>query len=607
MWLLIATGAQIILGSSAVFDKLLLVRRSIHPLPYAFWVGVLGLVAIFFIPFGVVILPLRLLGIAALSGVLFVVAFFALYNTLKNSEASELFPLVGAISPILTLLVAALLIGGRIQGGEIFGFLFLIAGGVLLSLAEEKSGARADVVKGALLASALFAFSYVCAKIVFQETNFVTGFFWTKMGGALFALALLAMPAYRRKIFHAHGALSQSNAGWYFLNRAYAGLGSVLVSYAIFLANPALVDATQNIKYLAVFVTAWLLTKERFGGRALLKKLLALLCIGLGLGVLAVEEYVKILPPLPESRPIVWGVTFSGKFAEQLGLDWREAYRALMKELHPQKIRLIAYWDEIEKTKDQYDFSALDWQLQEARAINAGVILALGMKVPRWPECHIPEWASALPVATREAELRAYMETVIQRYKNNPSISLWQVENEPYLMFGLCPSRENGFLKKEIELVKSLDSAHPVLTTDGGEFGLWYAAAREGDVFGTTMYRHVYPKYIGPLLGTIEYPLSPRYFRLKEMNIRWLLGDYQKPFLVIELQAEPWGHTEINNLPYEEQMRLFSPEYFRSTIQYAKETGFSEFYLWGAEWWYLLKTRYNDERIWNEAKELLSS
>jgi len=45
-------------------------------------------------------------------------------------------------------------------------------------------------------------------------------------------------------------------------------------------------------------------------------------------------------------------------------------------------------------------------------------------------------------------------------------------------------------------------------------------------------------------------------------------------------------------------------EQFRKNIEFAKNTGIDTFYLWGAEWWYWLKEKQNDSRIWNEARNL---
>ena len=60
-------------------------------------------------------------------------------------------------------------------------------------------------------------------------------------------------------------------------------------------------------------------------------------------------------------------------------------------------VRLSAQWDQIEKKKGEYDFNDLDWFMGEADKRGAKVALAVGQKVPRWPECHAPEWAKNLP------------------------------------------------------------------------------------------------------------------------------------------------------------------------------------------------------------------
>jgi hypothetical protein len=95
-------------------------------------------------------------------------------------------------------------------------------------------------------------------------------------------------------------------------------------------------------------------------------------------------------PPRPDVR---LGLTFSARYAADLGLDWRETYRALLDEIGVRRLRLPVYWDLIEREKGRTDFEDLDWQIAEAKKRGATLILAIGQRVPRWPECHIPAWA----------------------------------------------------------------------------------------------------------------------------------------------------------------------------------------------------------------------
>jgi len=44
---------------------------------------------------------------------------------------------------------------------------------------------------------------------------------------------------------------------------------------------------------------------------------------------------------------------------------------------------------------------------------------------------------------------------------------------------------------------------------------------------------------------------------------------------------------------------------FRKNVAFARSTGLDEFYLWGGEWWYWMKTKNNRPEFWEEAKLLL--
>ena len=91
-----------------------------------------------------------------------------------------------------------------------------------------------------------------------------------------------------------------------------------------------------------------------------------------------------------------WGVTFSKKYSEELGLDWKKTYIAILEELGVDHIRIPVYWDDIETTRSTIDLSNYLFMVNEARSRNRGVVLVIGERLPRWPECHVPEWATTL-------------------------------------------------------------------------------------------------------------------------------------------------------------------------------------------------------------------
>jgi len=305
----------------------------------------------------------------------------------------------------------------------------------------------------------------------------------------------------------------------------------------------------------------------------------------------------------PPAVDVRWGVTFVPSYAENLGLKWQATYRALLDDLGVRHLRLAAPWDETEPARGSFDFSKLDLEMSEAAARGADVLLAVGMRTPRWPECHIPAWAGSLTKDEQQKEILAYLTAVVSRYKDSAALTRWQAENEPLInfTFGTCPWQDEGFLKKEIALMHELDPHHPVVVSDTGEFSLWWKVARLGDVVGTTLYRTVFSDPFGRYL---TYPVNPVFYARKA----WLVGKlFGKEVINTELQAEPWTRTSLASAADEEMNKTMSIDRFRSTIDFAERTGIKEFYLWGAEWWYFMKETRQNSAFWDEAKKLFPS
>ncbi len=53
------------------------------------------------------------------------------------------------------------------------------------------------------------------------------------------------------------------------------------------------------------------------------------------------------------AEKIIWGVNFSQKHAELLGLNWKETYAALIDDLGVKNLKVAAQWDLIEQEKDK--------------------------------------------------------------------------------------------------------------------------------------------------------------------------------------------------------------------------------------------------------------
>ncbi len=296
-----------------------------------------------------------------------------------------------------------------------------------------------------------------------------------------------------------------------------------------------------------------------------------------------------------------FGVTFSRQQAEGLGLDWRETYIDILDDLAVKYLRLPAYWSDIEPKRSEFSFEILDWQIEEAKKRDVKILLAIGRKLPRWPECHIPEWAYDLNREEQNGAVFEMLENVVSRYKDEQAIRAWQVENEPLFPFGICPEKDREFFEEEVLFARGLDSSRPVVVTDSGELSFWLAAGSQGDIFGTTMYKIVPWK----LVGFISYDfLPPAFYRKKAAVLKKLLPNV-RDVIVVELQAEPWTAgmpVDIDTL--DRQFGRFGIERFQKHIKYARSVGYSQTYLWGVEWWAWLKDKAGHPEFWEEAKKL---
>ncbi len=325
------------------------------------------------------------------------------------------------------------------------------------------------------------------------------------------------------------------------------------------------------------------------------------LTVALVLIVLVLSLALYFLAQKPEPEQITYGMSFNTPYARELGLDWQATYDAIIDELGVRHLRLAAHWPMVEPMADTYNWSELDYQIARAESVGATVILAVGRRLPRWPECHVPEWARALDAGEREQALLEYIEQVVLRYRESPAIVLWQVENEPFLevfAFEHCGELDVELLDRELALVRRLDPTREIMLTDSGNLGTWSGAYERADVFGTSMYVHFWH----PEAGQFRTVLPPAAYRVKDNVMAILHGE--KPTIISELSAEPWLVAPVIEVPLETQFTRMNPVKFQDILEYAAASHFSRQYLWGAEWWYYLKTEHDRPAMWELGQSL---
>lgn len=291
-----------------------------------------------------------------------------------------------------------------------------------------------------------------------------------------------------------------------------------------------------------------------------------------------------------------FGITFSSMYALQLGHDPIEMYRALLDDLDVRRVRVPLYWSDIEREKGVFDWSMPDALVALSQEHGASLTLVVGMKVPRWPECFVPDWAETHSPGEQHQYTLAFIEQAVRRYRDSSAVARWQVENEPFFPFGQCPKITPRQFDERVEIVRSLDD-RPIQATVSGELGSWRDSARAADVLGISLYRQTWNDTFGHFI----YPLTPDYYRLRAALVR----DQVEDVVVSELQAEPWFPEPIAARPMLEWYDAFTAQAFVNNVAFARDAGFAEAYLWGAEWWYALK-KAGDDRLWEAARGVLT-
>jgi len=293
LWLLIAILAYFFFAISSLGDRYLLIGPP-NPKIYAFYVGVLSILVLLLIPFvGFSIISNYL--VALLTGLVFLLAILVLYEGLERFEVSRIIPALGGFLPIFTFLLTYLIIGSQGFFGwpKLISFLLLILGSVLVSLNKSFSFSLKSLLVAAI-AAFLLSLYFVLSKIVFSSASFWSSFIWIRIGVFLSALSLLFFKGVRRELFTRKKVFTKKTGIVFLLNQIIGAVAVILQNWAIALASVLyvpFVSALQGVQYIFLFFFTFLfpkVLKEKTTKGIIIQKILAIILIGLGLGILAI-------------------------------------------------------------------------------------------------------------------------------------------------------------------------------------------------------------------------------------------------------------------------------------------------------------------------------
>jgi drug/metabolite transporter (DMT)-like permease len=201
--------------------------------------------------------------VSLISGIIYVGGLLALNISISQAEASRVTPVVFSVVPIATYLISFGLNDEKLTALQLSGVALLIIGGLLISFDLPLKLNKQKFFSGfytSCLAGVLLAISYVMFKQVYTQQSFLNGFMWTRVGGFVGALLLLAVPIWRKGIFNSFKHAKKpsrehvSTGGIFVGNKILGGLSSILLNKAFQLGSVTLVNSMVSLQYVFVLI-----------------------------------------------------------------------------------------------------------------------------------------------------------------------------------------------------------------------------------------------------------------------------------------------------------------------------------------------------------------
>lgn len=266
-WIFLATFAQFLNAIVAVLDKYIVSDERALPKPfvYAFYsalltgswlliylIGLLPGVASLGVPTLANVEPLTLevLALAFLSAYTAFFSLVSMFDALKHGDASNVMPVIGAVSAITTFALNYLLLNTTLAENFIWGVATLAIGTLLVAQTLPEAKQIFRVVHSGIF----FGLHFVTMKGLFDTTSFDDGFFWSRVALLLFALSLLLVPAYWEKIRGQTGQTTARTGVLVIGTKIVAGIAAFLLLKATDWGDVAVVQALDGVKFVFILI-----------------------------------------------------------------------------------------------------------------------------------------------------------------------------------------------------------------------------------------------------------------------------------------------------------------------------------------------------------------
>lgn len=242
-WLILAIGAQFVAALVALLDKYIVSDEKVLPRPfvYAFVTCLMSGASILIFALSWVPLPLdgvhfpdirniqfptlTIIAFSFLAAYTFFSGLTSMFTALKEADASDVVPVIGAVSAIATFAFSYFFLNGTLTPNFLIGIILLAVGTGLVSHFRFH-------YKTALLsihAGLFFAFHYVTFKGLLDITHFDNAFFWSRIFFVGFALSMLLVPDWFERVAGQIRSTGKRAGLLVVSNKILAGLASILI------------------------------------------------------------------------------------------------------------------------------------------------------------------------------------------------------------------------------------------------------------------------------------------------------------------------------------------------------------------------------------------
>jgi len=266
-WILLATAGQFVNALVAFLDKYIVSDENALPKPfvYAFYSCLLtgGWMIIYLLGFipglrelgfphldNVQSPTIQVVAMAFLSAYTFFMALVSMYAALRSAEAVNVMPVIGAISALSSFGMVYLFLDVTLQPNFMWGIIVLSLGTLLVA----QTLPHIEIVLHVVHSGVFFALHFITMKGLFQETSFDDGFFWSRICFVLFALSLLLVPTYYKKIREQTGATTKRTGLLVLATKVLAGIAAFLILKATDMGDVAVVQALDGVKFVFILL-----------------------------------------------------------------------------------------------------------------------------------------------------------------------------------------------------------------------------------------------------------------------------------------------------------------------------------------------------------------